>query len=112
VSPALIASEYAHGPTILLVLAGCVLLSALVGRWWTLAVPVVVAAAVFALSLDNDLYARVPEDIQAAVVFGATYGLALGAVALLVRRGIERWLDRRPAERARPVPPRGTSGPA
>lgn len=109
-SRALIASEYAHGPTILLVLAGCVVVSVLVGRWWTLGLPVSLAAAVFALSLNNGLYARVPEEIQAAVVFGAAYGLVLAAIALLVRRGVERWSQERTAERARPVPPRRTTG--
>jgi hypothetical protein len=87
----LLASEYAHGPTIVLVMAACVLVAATIGRWWTLAVPVAVAAGVFALSLDDRLYSRVAEDVQAAIVFGATYGLILGAVALFLRWALRRW---------------------
>lgn len=86
---ALVASEYAHAPTILTVMCVCVLFSALVGRWWTLALPVVLAGAVFALMPIEAYYERTPEDVQAGVVFGATYGLVLAAAALLVKHYIE-----------------------
>jgi hypothetical protein len=97
VSWALIASEYAHGRTIFLVLSVCVLFAAVVGRWWTLVLPFVLAGSVFALSLNDGLYSRVPEDIQAGIVFGATYGLVLAIVALLVRRGVGHLDERRRA---------------
>jgi hypothetical protein len=82
---ALVASEYAHTPTILTVACLCVLFSVLVGRWWTLALPVVLAGAVLSLTQVEALYERIPEDVQAGVWFGATFGIVLAAVALLVR---------------------------
>jgi predicted membrane protein len=85
---ALVASEYAHAPTILTVICLCVLFSAVVGRWWTLALPVVLAGAVFALMPIDSYYERTPEDVQAGVLFGAVWGLALAAAALLVRQYI------------------------
>lgn len=84
----LVASEYAHSPTILAVICLCVLFSALVGRWWTLALPVVLAGAVLALMPIKSYYERTPEDVQAGVLFGATYGLVFAAVALFVRHYI------------------------
>jgi hypothetical protein len=91
---ALVASESAHTPTILTVACLCVLFSALVGRWWTLALPLVLAGAVFALTSSEGYYERIPEDVQAAVWFGATYGLVLATAALLVRHYIEHRLGR------------------
>lgn len=85
---ALVASEYAHAPTILAVICLCVLFSAVVGRWWTLALPVGFACAVFALMPIEPYYERTPEDVQAGVLFGAMYGLVLAAAALLVRHYI------------------------
>lgn len=81
-----VASEYANAGMIFSIVCLCVAFSAIVGRWWTLVLPVALAAAVFALSLVDAFYERTPEDMQAAVVFGATYGLALPAVALALRR--------------------------
>jgi hypothetical protein len=94
--PALVASEYAHGPTILVTLGLCVLIAALVGRWWALLVPVGLIAAVLGFGFIDWYYERVPEDIQAGVVFGASVGLVLGAVALTVRRGIDRRREQPP----------------
>ena len=58
------------------------------GRWWTLALPVLLAGAVFALMPVESYYERTPEDVQAGVFFGAMWGLALAAAALLVRHYI------------------------
>jgi hypothetical protein len=91
----LVASELAHAPTILAVMCVCALFSALVGRWWTLALPVVLVGAVFALEPLDSFYERTPEDIQAGVVFGAAYGLVLAAVALLVRHYLISLAERR-----------------
>jgi hypothetical protein len=91
----LVASELAHAPTILAVMCLCALFSALVGRWGTLALPVVLVGAVFALAPLVSFYERTPEDIQAGVVFGAAYGLVLAAVALLVRHYLGSLVERR-----------------
>ena len=91
---ALVASEYAHTPTILTVACLCVLFSALVGRWWTLALPVVLAGAVLSLTQVEAFYERIPEDVQAGVWFGATFGIVLAAVALLVSHSIGHRLGR------------------
>ena len=91
---ALVASEYAHTPTILTVACLCALFSALVGRWWTLALPVVLASAVLGLTRIEAYYERIPEDVQAGVWFGATYGLVVAAAALLVRHYIEHRFGR------------------
>jgi hypothetical protein len=85
---ALVASEYAHTPTILTVVCLCVLFSALVGRWWTLALPVVLAGAVLLLTQVEALYERIPEDVQAGIWFGAAFGTVLAAAVLLVRHYI------------------------
>jgi hypothetical protein len=91
---ALVASEYAHAPTILAVMCLCAFFSALVGRWWTLALPVVLAAAVFATMPMESYYERAPEDVQAGVLFGAACGLVLAA-ALLARHYIGLRLETR-----------------
>ena len=88
VTCALVASELAHAPTILTVMSLCALLSALVGRWWTLAVPVALAGVVLAVTPIDWYYERTPEDVQARVLFGAAYGLVLAAAALLARHCI------------------------
>jgi predicted membrane protein len=90
-----VASELAHAPTILAVMCLCALFSTLVERWWTLALPVVLVGAVFALAPLDSFYERTPEDIQAGVVFGAAYGLVLAAVALLVRHYLGSLVERR-----------------
>ncbi len=66
-------------------LALCALASALVGRWWTLLLPVALIVGVFGAGLSRSLYAQVPEDIQAGIAFGAGFGLILGAVLVLAR---------------------------
>jgi ABC-type glycerol-3-phosphate transport system permease component len=63
----LVASELALAPTILAVMCLCALSSALVGRWWTLALPVVLVGAVFALAPLDSFYERTPEDVQGAL---------------------------------------------
>ena len=82
---ALVASELAHGPTILFILALCVLFSALAGRWWTLGLPLAVAVTAIALTPLDWYYERTPEDVQAAVVFGAACGLVASCAVLLAR---------------------------
>jgi hypothetical protein len=89
VTCAIVASELAHAPTIVAVIFVCVVFSAAVGRWWTLALPLVLACAVFALMPVDRFYERTPEDVQTAVVFGAMYGLVLGTAVLLVRHYVE-----------------------
>jgi hypothetical protein len=91
---ALVASEYAHTPTILAVACLCVLFSALVGRWLTLALPAVLAGAVLSLTQVEAFYERIPEEIQAGVWFGATLGIVLAAAALLVSHSIGHRLGR------------------
>ena len=54
------------------------------------ALPVALIVVVLGASLSTWYYERVPEDIQAGVLFGAFLGLILGAVALLVRQRIDR----------------------
>ena len=85
-----LASEYAHGPTILATLALCVLFAALIGRWWTLILPVALIVAVLSAAFSSWYYERVPEDVQAGIALGAFCGLVLGAVVLLARRRIDR----------------------
>ncbi|HEX2460038.1 MAG TPA: hypothetical protein VHJ58_07795 [Vicinamibacterales bacterium] len=87
---ALVASEYAHSPTILVTFAACAAIPALVGRLWTLLLPVALIVGVFAAGLSSWFYERVPEDIQAGIVFGASFGLLTGALALLARHWIAR----------------------
>jgi hypothetical protein len=80
-------------------LAGCVVIAALIGRWWALLLPVALIAAVLIAALSNWYYEGVPEDIQAGVLFGAFFGLMLGALALLVRQQIGRQRpQRRPSD--------------
>jgi len=90
-----VTSELAHAPTILIVMSLCALFSALVGRWWTLALPVVLAGAVFAATPIGSYYERTPENVQAGVVFGAAYGLVLAAAVLLARHYVRRGRLRR-----------------
>jgi uncharacterized membrane protein YhhN len=87
----------ANAPTMLAVTGLCVLFSAVVARWWTLALPVVIAGAVLALMPIDAYYERTPEDIQAGILFGAVYGLIIAAAALLVRHyiGVRRAHDGR-----------------
>jgi hypothetical protein len=87
---ALLASEYAHTPTILATFATCAIIPAVVGRMWTLLLPVALIVGVFAAGLSSWFYERVPEDIQAGIVFGAAFGLLAGALALLARHSIAR----------------------
>jgi K+-sensing histidine kinase KdpD len=95
VTCAIVASELAHAPTIVAVIFVCVVFSAAVGRLWTLALPLVLACAVFALMPVDRFYERTPENVQAAVVFGAMYGLGLGTAVLLVRHYVESRVERR-----------------
>jgi hypothetical protein len=60
----LVASEYAHRPTILAALAACVLVPALIGRSWTLLLPVALIVGVVGAGLSRWYHERVPEDIQ------------------------------------------------
>lgn len=57
---------------------------------WTLLLPVALIVGVFAAGLSSWFYERVPEDIQAGIVFGASFGLLTGALALLARHWIAR----------------------
>jgi drug/metabolite transporter (DMT)-like permease len=91
----LVASEFADGPTILTIMSLCVLFAALVGRWWTLVLPVVFVGAALAVMPIDWYYERTPEDVQAGVVFGAAGGLFLASVTLLARRYIGRRRSRR-----------------
>jgi hypothetical protein len=81
-----VASEYADGQAFLWVVCICIGFSVIVGRSWTLALPVVLAA---------------PEDVQAGVLFGAVYGLGLAATALLVRHIVARAISKRRAPHTR-----------
>ena len=90
----MVASEFAHGPTILLILALCVLFSALVGRWWALVLPVAVAAVALALTPIDWYYEHTPEDVQAAIVFGAVCGLVASGAVLLARHVLGSWRSR------------------
>jgi hypothetical protein len=90
-----VASEFADAQAVLWVVCICVGFSVIVGRWWTLALPVVLAAAVFALMSIDAFYERTPEDVQAGVLFGAVYGLGLAATALLVRHIVARAITKR-----------------
>jgi hypothetical protein len=90
VALALVASETANGSLILATLALCVVVAALVGRWWTLLLPVALIAGVFIAGLSDAFYSRVPEDVQAGVVVGASFGLVLATLVLLVRELIAR----------------------
>ena len=87
----LVASELAHGPTILGILALCVLFSTFVGRWWTLGLPLAVAGVAIALTPIDSYYEHTPEDIQAALVFGAAFGLVASAAVLLARHFLGSW---------------------
>jgi hypothetical protein len=91
---ALMASEYANGTAMLLVATLRAALIVFVARGWTLAVPLLVAG-VLALSLDTDLYSRVPEDLQAGIFFGASLGVAFGGFLLIARRVVERVYEQR-----------------
>jgi drug/metabolite transporter (DMT)-like permease len=88
---ALVASEFAHGPTILVILALCVLFSTVVGRWWTLGLPLAVAGVAIALTPIDWYYEHTPEDVQAALVVGAACGLVASSAALLTRRFLGSW---------------------
>lgn len=44
---AVVASEYADEQTILAVLALCIIAGALIGRWWSLLLPIALIAAVY-----------------------------------------------------------------
>jgi hypothetical protein len=92
---ALMASEYANGTAMLLVATLSAALIVFVARGWTLAVPLLAAASVFALSLDMDLYSRVPEDLQAGIFLGACLGIVFGGLLLLARRVGERVYEQR-----------------
>jgi hypothetical protein len=92
---ALMASEYANGTAMLLVATLRAALIVFVARGWTLAVPLLVVAGVLALSLDTDLYSRVPEDLQAGIFFDACLGVAFGGFLLLARRVVERVYEQR-----------------
>jgi hypothetical protein len=87
---ALLASEYAHGPTILATFAACAVIPAVVGRPWTLLLPVALIVVVLAAGLSSWIYERVPEDIQAGIFIGAAFGLVAGVLALLTRHWIAR----------------------
>jgi hypothetical protein len=114
---ALVASEYAHGLTMLTVMGLCGVLSALVGRWWTLAVPFALAAGVVAAASIDWYYQRAPEDLQAGAFFGAAHGLVLAATALLVRRyvgplggeQVNAWTRAAPPRRSRRLAPAGAT---
>jgi predicted PurR-regulated permease PerM len=90
----LVASEHTDGPTILVIIALCVLFSALVGRWWTLGLPLAVGVLAIALTPMDWYYERTPEDVQAAVVFGAACGLVAAGAVLLARHFIGSWRGR------------------
>jgi hypothetical protein len=75
---ALLASEYAHSPTILATFAACAVIPAVVGRPWTLLLPVALIVGVLAAGLSSWVYERVPEDIQAGIFIGAASGSWLG----------------------------------
>jgi hypothetical protein len=90
VALALVASETANGSLIVATLALYVVVAALVGRWWTLLVPVALIAGVLVAGLSDSFYSRVPEDVQAGVVFGASFGLVLAILVLLARELIAR----------------------
>jgi hypothetical protein len=90
-----VASEYADTGVGLTVVCICVAFSAVVGRWWTLVLPVALGAAIFGLASIDAFYERTPEDVQAAVLFGAVYGLGLAAAALLVRHIVARAITKR-----------------
>jgi hypothetical protein len=87
---ALLASEYAHSPTILATFAACAVIPAVVGRPWTLLLPVALIVSVLAAGLSSWVYERVPEDIQAGIFIGAGCGLVAGTLALLARQWIAR----------------------
>jgi hypothetical protein len=97
----IVASEYADTGAFLAVVCVCVVFSAVVGRCWTLALPAAVAAAVFALASIDAFYERTPEDVQAAVVFGAVYGLVLAVVALALCHFVTRAIARHRKPHAR-----------
>ena len=80
---ALLASEYAHSPTILATFAACAVIPAIVGRPWTLLLPVALIVGVVAAGLSSWVYERVPEDIQAGIFIGAGFGLVASGVLLL-----------------------------
>jgi hypothetical protein len=91
VTSQLVASEFADGPTILLIIASCVAFSALVGRWWTLGLPLAVAGVAIVLTPMDWYYERTPEEVQAAVFFGAACGLLASGAVLLARHFIGSW---------------------
>ena len=82
----LIASEFAHSPTVAATAIASVAVAALVGRWWTLLLPAALIAAVLGAGFSDSFYKSVPEDIQAGVVFGAVIGLVGGVVAVRARQ--------------------------
>jgi hypothetical protein len=84
-APFLAESEFDLSPTIWVTLAVCVLVPALVGRFWTLLLPVALLMGVLLAGLSDGFYSRVSEDIQAGIFFGAVLGLVLGSLVLLVR---------------------------
>jgi hypothetical protein len=68
-----------------LILALCLLFSTFVGRWWTLALPLAVAGVAIARTPIDWYYEHTPEDIQAALVYGAACGLVAPGAVLLAR---------------------------
>ena len=96
-----LASEYADTETALMVVFISVAFSAIIGRWWTLALPVILAAGVLGLASIDAFYERTPEDVQYSLVMGGTLGLGLAAAAILIRRFVADAIARRRNPHAR-----------
>ena len=92
---ALVASELAHAPTIVTVMSLCALFSALVGRWWTLAVPLVLAGVVLAVTPIDWYYERSPRMCKQASSSAPCTDFVLATAALLGRHYIGFLLRRR-----------------
>ncbi len=97
-TPALASDSYDLAPLIWVVFIACVLLAAIVGRFWTLLLPVALILGVLVLGLSDRFYSSVSEDTQIAVFFGGVLGLLISAPVLFGRHLL--MLQRRKRRRA------------